>query len=424
MSNIAINVEHLSKRYRIGKAQARHDTLSETLLAGWQSIKHSMRVRHRASHNHKDIFWALQDVSFDVPQGTVLGVIGQNGAGKSTLLKILSRITEPTSGAARIQGRVGSLLEVGTGFHPELTGRENILLNGAILGMRRREIVQHFDEIVAFSGIEKFLDTPVKRYSSGMYVRLAFAVAAHLEPEVLLVDEVLAVGDAEFQRKCLGKMQEVARAGRTVLFVSHNMGAVNTLTERCIYLRNGQIAADDVSGKVIEQYLTEMQAQHLGEIQTLDFYRREFAPDAPVRTVGIWVNDKSPEIVSIEMSRPFTLYVEIHAAKRVVGANMTIVLKNARSERVAVLFSWDQEFMLTCEPGQHIVAIRVEDLNLPPGRYAVDVGINQSTQTTAYDLIVDYPIFSVSSRTGMKHWIDRPWGVVHSRATRWWFLDE
>jgi lipopolysaccharide transport system ATP-binding protein len=215
MSELSIRAESLSKRYRIGLAQGRHDTLRDTLAAGLSRLRRPSEEARRAAE-----IWALRDVSFEVRQGEVVGIIGRNGAGKSTLLKILSRITEPTAGRAHIHGRVGSLLEVGTGFHPELTGRENIFLNGAILGMRRHEIERKFDEIVDFAEIERFLDTPVKRYSSGMYVRLAFAVAAHLEPEILLVDEVLAVGDAAFQKKCLGKMGDVAREGRTVLFVS------------------------------------------------------------------------------------------------------------------------------------------------------------------------------------------------------------
>ena len=251
MSNIAIRVENLSKEYHLGRAQERHDTLRDALAASFK------RLRRRPSQraNQEDILWALKDVSFEVQRGEVVGIIGRNGAGKSTLLKILSQITEPTRGRAEIHGRVGSLLEVGTGFHPELTGRENIYLNGAILGMRRHEIDRQFDEIVAFAEIERFLDTPVKRYSSGMYVRLAFAVAAHLEPEILLVDEVLAVGDAAFQKKCLGKMGDVAKEGRTVLFVSHNMVAVQTLCGRVVWLDAGQAKAQGAANQIVTTYL-------------------------------------------------------------------------------------------------------------------------------------------------------------------------
>src|ERR1700683_1580526 len=245
MTDVAIRCEGLAKQYRIGEREP-YGTLRDAITNAFTSPSRLLRSAARHSSNGREAlnFWALEDVNFEIKRGEVLGIIGRNGAGKSTLLKILSRITEPSTGRVEIKGRVASLLEVGTGFHPELTGRENIFLNGAILGMTRAEIRRKFDEIVAFAEIEKFLDTPVKRYSSGMYVRLAFAVAAHLEPEILIVDEVLAVGDAQFQKKCLGKMGEVAKGGRTVLFVSHNMGVVSTLTQRCIFLQNGTIASD------------------------------------------------------------------------------------------------------------------------------------------------------------------------------------
>jgi len=256
MSDIALSIENLSKAFRIQHergGRSRYKTLREDMI---ELPKRLWSRLFRHDQSTTEIFWALKDVSFEVKQGEVVGIIGRNGAGKSTLLKILSRITEPTSGRAKIYGRVGSLLEVGTGFHPELTGRENIFLNGAILGMRRAEIRNKFDEIVAFAEIEKFLDTPVKRYSSGMYVRLAFAVAAHLDPEILLVDEVLAVGDADFQKKCLGKMHDVSRAGRTVFFVSHNMAAIKALCLRAILLENGQLVADGEQSATIKRYLS------------------------------------------------------------------------------------------------------------------------------------------------------------------------
>ena len=252
MSDAIITVEKLSKSYRLQhQARERYSTLRDLLT---NTVRGLFRRAGTAPATTEEDFWALKDVSFEIKQGEVVGIIGRNGAGKSTLLKILSRITEPTKGRITLRGRVASLLEVGTGFHPELTGRENIFLNGAILGMTRAEVRSKFDEIVAFAEVEKFLDTPVKRYSSGMYVRLAFAVAAHLEPEILVVDEVLAVGDAEFQKKCLGKMQDVSRVGRTVLFVSHNMAAMKSLTTRGIVLNNGSIAFMGSSDKAIEYY--------------------------------------------------------------------------------------------------------------------------------------------------------------------------
>ncbi len=249
---LVLRAEHVSKRYRIGEREP-YKALRDVLADAAGS---AFRVGRRRAHTpDADLIWALQDVSFEVRRGEVLGLIGANGAGKSTLLKILSRITEPTDGRVVLSGRVGSLLEVGTGFHPELTGRENIYLNGTILGMRRSEIDQHFDEIVRFAGMETFLDTPVKRYSSGMQVRLAFAVAAHLQPEILLVDEVLAVGDAEFQQKCLGKMKDVTREGRTVIFVSHNLPAVRSLCSRAIVVEKGRLVFDGDTDEAVHRYL-------------------------------------------------------------------------------------------------------------------------------------------------------------------------
>jgi lipopolysaccharide transport system ATP-binding protein len=256
MGDLVIRVDNLGKQYRIGALQEGYKTLRETLVSTATAPVHWARrvIRHQPAPA-KQTIWALKDVNFEVHQGEVLGIIGRNGAGKSTLLKVLSRITEPTEGRVRLAGRIGSLLEVGTGFHPELTGRENIFLNGAILGMRNAEINKRFDEIVAFSEIAKFIDTPVKHYSSGMFLRLAFAVAAHLNPEVLLVDEVLAVGDDRFQKKCIGKMESVGKEGRTVLFVSHNMTAIHRLCQRVILLEEGRIAADGDTSEVISQYL-------------------------------------------------------------------------------------------------------------------------------------------------------------------------
>src|SRR5712691_10929931 len=254
MTASMIRAEGVSKKYRIGARATTYTTLRESIMAVAKApLRRLRRLSGRDAASPS--IWALEDISFDVRQGEAVAIIGRNGAGKSTLLKVLARITEPTRGRVELFGRVGSLLEVGTGFHPELTGRENIFLNGAILGMRRAELRSKFDEIVAFSEIDKFLDTPVKFYSSGMYMRLAFAVAAHLEPEILLVDEVLAVGDAAFQKKCLGKMRDVAQHGRTVLFVSHNMTAVNQLCPRCLLIADGQLVQDGKTAGVVAAYL-------------------------------------------------------------------------------------------------------------------------------------------------------------------------
>lgn len=255
MSDVAVRVESLGKRFRIGVGRKPYKTLRESLMGAAAVPLRFARRLGRSPAPSSEYFWALKGVSFEVRAGEVVGMIGRNGAGKSTLLKILSRITEPTEGYGDIHGRVGSLLEVGTGFHGELTGRENVYLNGAILGMKRAEISRKFDDIVAFSEVDKFIDTPVKHYSSGMYLRLAFAVAAHLDPEILIVDEVLAVGDASFQKKCLNKMQDVGREGRTVLFVSHNMAAITRLCERAILLDAGQVVQDGPAAEVVSAYL-------------------------------------------------------------------------------------------------------------------------------------------------------------------------
>ncbi|MDD1777655.1 MAG: ABC transporter ATP-binding protein [Candidatus Helarchaeota archaeon] len=259
MSDIAIRVENLSKLYKIGRKLENYRTLRESLANTLSArLRWGKNPKSQTRNPNSDYIWALKDVSLEIKRGEVVGIVGRNGAGKSTLLKILSRITEPTEGYAEIHGRVGSLLEVGTGFHPELTGRENIFLNGAILGMKKAEIERNFDEIVAFAEVDKFIDTPVKHYSSGMYVRLAFAVAAHLEPEILVVDEVLAVGDLQFQKKCLGKIGDVAKGGRTVLLVSHQMNQIHRLSEKGIWLDNGQIQRIGPAGEVITAYEAKM----------------------------------------------------------------------------------------------------------------------------------------------------------------------
>jgi lipopolysaccharide transport system ATP-binding protein len=304
MSNIAVQVQNLAKKYQIATGKHRHDTLRDQISDAVRSLFRS----NGHSHPGTETFWALKDISFEVKQGEVVGVIGRNGAGKSTLLKILSRITVPTAGKADIYGRAASLLEVGTGFHGELTGRENIYLNGAMLGMKRVEIQRKFDAIVEFSGVEKFIDTPVKRYSSGMYVRLAFAVAAHLEPEILIIDEVLAVGDLAFQKKCLGKMGEVAKSGRTVLFVSHHMPSILGLCPTAILLEAGQIAFRGPSSTAIERYMNSS-IQSVAEKS----WRAEDLPSTcgPFRPIALRVcNGRGVATDLIRSSQPF--YIELN----------------------------------------------------------------------------------------------------------------
>jgi lipopolysaccharide transport system ATP-binding protein len=312
MGDLVIRTEQLGKQYRIGLLQKGYRTLRETLMdaakAPWRMMR---RTIHGEPPPEDEMIWALRDVAFDVRQGEVLGIIGRNGAGKSTLLKVLSRITEPTTGRVQVAGRVGSLLEVGTGFHPELTGRENIYLSGAILGMRNVEIDQRFDEIVAFSEIEKFIDTPVKHYSSGMFLRLAFAVAAHLTPEILLVDEVLAVGDERFQKKCMGKMESVGKEGRTVLFVSHNMNAIHRLCQRVILLDEGRIRADGETAEVISQYLNADRS----EMDCKEWFDHEQAPgDGTARLKRVRLLDRRGQPRSaFEIREPIRIEVEFWA---------------------------------------------------------------------------------------------------------------
>lgn len=420
MSKPIIEVEGLSKSYQLGETVT-HDTLRDAIAHGFRSIVGWGGERNPARHREAETLWALKDVNFNVQEGDVLGIIGRNGAGKSTLLKILSRITDPTSGTARIRGRVASLLEVGTGFHPELTGRENIFLNGAILGMTRQEMKAKFDEIVAFAEVDRFIDTPVKRYSSGMYVRLAFAVAAHIDPEVLIVDEVLAVGDAAFQKKCLGKMQEVGKGGRTVLFVSHNMGAVNSLTQKCIYLENGMVVFNGYTGPAVALYLVDSQGPAAAGIEKMDYYRPDYycKPDRPVTIKRVWLEGWDSDFPQLSMGDGFTVCVEVDAGSNVHGANLSMAILNEDGQVVTIAFSWDAEFYLDMAPGTYVFKIIIKDLGLTPGKYLIDTGINQSTETTAWDGIKNYPLFEVINTGKIVHWLHRRWGSVHTDKVGW-----
>jgi len=321
-----ISVEHLSKSYRLG--QIGTGTFTNDLKLWWARVRHKpnpmLRIGEK-DHGNRDgeELWALRDVSFTVEQGEVLGIIGRNGAGKSTLLKILSRVTAPTSGRIRVKGRIASLLEVGTGFHPELTGRENIYLNGAILGMKRDEITRKFDEIVDFAEVEKFIDTPVKRYSSGMYVRLAFAVAAHLDPEILVVDEVLAVGDAAFQKKCLGKMGDVAKEGRTVLFVSHNMGAIQSLCHSCIWIEKGSIRDKGSANEVVRHYFGNVTLSNSGTGLFSGLPRKRDLTG--FEFLSYVLLDSHAQIVSFaQFNNPLIIRVTCHADRNISGAVLAV----------------------------------------------------------------------------------------------------
>jgi lipopolysaccharide transport system ATP-binding protein len=341
MGDIAIQVNNLGKEYRIGVRQEAYrtlrDALSGALAAPFRRAGRLLRGESGGAADLEQRFWALKELSFDVHRGEVVGIIGRNGAGKSTLLKILSRITEPTTGSARIYGRVGSLLEVGTGFHSELTGRDNIYLNGAILGMRHAEIDRKFDEIVSFAEVEQFIDTPVKHYSSGMYLRLAFAVAAHLEPEILIVDEVLAVGDAAFQKKCLGKMGEVAHEGRTVLFVSHDMQAINTLCDRAILLHSGALAKDGLTREVVASYLESTNRRHTTSAPER---QRAGADEISLLDVKILQGDQQVGVVNCRES--FDIVIEYEIRKVARNMRFFILLRNEKNETIFGTSDYDE----------------------------------------------------------------------------------
>ena len=339
MSEIAIRVEGLSKRYRIGAREQAHDTLGGALTdLARRPVRNLRRLRELSTfddgEDRDDVLWALRDVSFEVARGEIVGVIGRNGSGKSTLIKILSRITSPTRGRVELSGRVGALLEVGTAFHPDLTGRENVYLNGSVLGMRKREIEARFDEIVAFSEVEKFIDMPVKRYSTGMALRLAFSVAAHLEAEMLLVDEVLAVGDVKFQEKCVGKMQDVTTLGRTVLFVSHNMGAVQRLCDRGILLHDGELLMNGPTRDVVSGYLG-LGAERLGERVWDDVSAAPGDDTARIRAVRM-LDDRGDLSTDFDVRDPIYVQMDYSVLREVESLDVTLEFRNERGELVFV----------------------------------------------------------------------------------------
>jgi lipopolysaccharide transport system ATP-binding protein len=366
VSELAIRVEGLGKRYRLGERQ-RYRTLRESLTAAGRRL---LRPRQqRDDRGRAEYLWAVRDVSFDVARGDVIGVIGRNGAGKSTLLKILSRITEPTEGRVEMDGRIASLLEVGTGFHPELTGRENIYLNGAILGMTRAEIRRRLEEIVAFSEVERFLDTPVKRYSSGMYVRLAFAVAAHVEPEILVIDEVLAVGDAAFQRKCLGKMSSVAGEGRTVLFVSHDLLAVEKLCGRCVLLDSGTVRRAGSTAEVIRDYVGTLSEEVIE--RTLE---AEPSLDAQVCFVALCDSSGAPARKLTTADTP-VLRIECLVRRRRPDLKLAFALSDSRERPVFASCPPDAGVEYPTEPGRYSYLVRFPGAVLMPHRYSVTVSL-------------------------------------------------
>jgi len=393
-----ISVENMGKKYTISHQQnvdnsSLREVITNSITSFGKRILTPFTPHPSSFTGLKEDFWALKDVSFEVKQGDRIGIIGRNGAGKSTLLKILSRITEPTTGRVRIKGRVASLLEVGTGFHPELTGRENIYLNGAILGMGKQEIQRKFDEIVAFAEIEKFLDTPVKRYSSGMYVRLAFAVAAHLEPEILIVDEVLAVGDAQFQKKCLGKMEDVGREGRTVLFVSHNLSAVRDLCSRALVLDRGEGVLDDAVDSAIERYQTLSNSE---ENKTASWVNKELdavGADVVINKVTVLGRDGRP-MANFSNEESVRLEIKYTLLRELVGVRVVFYLLS-RSGQIVLSGTNYRDGTASSSPGQYRCVVEIPRRTLNLGEYAVSLRIDIPKVRVIVEQ-KEYVIFAIS----------------------------
>ena len=409
MAGPPIVVDGVSKRYELGTGH--EGMLSQRLESVLRSPIRALRGRRpEPAAAGREEFWALRDVSMEVEKGEVVGLIGANGAGKSTLLKLLSRITAPTEGRIRLQGRVGSLLEVGTGFHPELTGRENVFLNGSILGMRRREIEAKFDEIVEFSGIPDFLDTPVKRYSSGMYVRLAFAVAAHLETEILLVDEVLSVGDADFQRKSLGKMNDVASAGRTIVFVSHNLSAVQRLCDRSLWINNGRVASSGPTQSVIVDYLRKVGARQVGGEALVGDKTMRIGSGAAQLTRVRLLNAENEVQDQLCVGEPFSLELTVQVSEPLSNVVVEVGLCSADGTRVVTIHNIDGDRPpLELHRGEHEVRV-TPNVAMLPGDSTVDVGLHLREGLTLdyIERVLAFETINVAHRGEDRY----PWNVV------------
>lgn len=385
MSETALVLEQIGKQYHIGRMRSAHrsaqDVIKDALLSPFRRAVRLLEGRAASDADLDETFWALKDVSFQVKHGEIVGIIGRNGAGKSTLLKILSRITDPTEGRGEIHGRVGSLLEVGTGFHPELSGRENLFLNGAILGMRKTEIERKFDEIVAFAEIERFIDTPVKHYSSGMYVRLAFAVAAHLEPEILLVDEVLAVGDAAFQNKCLGKMSEVSRAGRTVVFISHNMAAVENLCDRGILIENGRVTFSGDMKQTVDHYLQGASGEGgRSKSHIVDLSKSSGRPpQCPplLKRLEFFTDQGKPLNGGVRMGHSLKVYIYFHLEEPTSSFNACLGFDSLYGQRIFTAHSvFEPKKAWGERGGEQVFLCEIPSLTLVPGEYRIKVALD------------------------------------------------
>lgn len=401
-----ISVEHLAKSYTLSHRPS-YGTLRDSLT---EFVTKSFRRSQKKAQREE--FFALRDLSFDVQPGQRVGIIGRNGAGKSTLLKILSQITPPTAGKVTLRGRVASLLEVGTGFHPELTGRENVFLNGAILGMKQAEIKKKFDEIVAFAEIEKFLDTPVKRYSSGMYVRLAFAVAAHLDPEILIVDEVLAVGDAQFQKKCISKMQDVAGTGRTVLFVSHNMAAISQLCERVILLKDGLLVVDGAPETIINDYFAAANnaASHVD--LSSDTLRRNSLPDSAVQWRALSIKNGEGNLVDhLAFREPFSVNLEVVVHRPVNDLRLGFAIQSSLGFPVFNTFQFDSGLPTSLQPGTYSFRANFEENLLSPGLYDISLGANGPSVTDWIPSAIQFTVSSIGTTPNIS-WDSHKGGII------------
>jgi homopolymeric O-antigen transport system ATP-binding protein len=413
MSNTIIQVENLGKKYLIkhqqqGSYTALRDVIADKVESLGKRIISPWNHKQSSIFSTTEEFWALKDISFKVKQGEVIGIIGHNGAGKSTLLKIISRITEPTKGRIRINGRVASLLEVGTGFHPELTGRENIFLNGAILGMGKVEIKRKFDEIVEFAEVEKFLDTPAKRYSSGMYVRLAFAVAAHLEPEILVVDEVLAVGDVRFQKKCLGKMEDVAKEGRTVLFVSHNMAAVESLCHRTILLENGDVSRDGESNSVINAYL-QVSDMSLSDIDLSDLQRTGDFGEKIRFVKGYFLDSNGNKTNRYRVGGNIIIYLElISYGGSYDDLHINVGINTNQNILITMVTNRTNYGFISCHRNKKVtMKATIENLTLSPGTYDISVAVGRRGQPP-FDILQNVLPFYVNDTVLGRQVIQHP----------------
>lgn len=420
-----IKVENLGKQYRLG--QVGTGSLTHDINRWWHKIRGKedpyLKIgdeNDRTKKGDSELVWALKDINFEVKQGEVLGIIGKNGAGKSTLLKILSRVTGPTIGEVKVKGRIASLLEVGTGFHPDLTGRENIYLNGAILGMTKNEIRKKYDEIVDFSGVERYIDTPVKRYSSGMYVRLAFAVAAHLEPEILIVDEVLAVGDAEFQKKCLGKMKDVSGQGRTVLFVSHNMPSMRALCSSIMIMEYGKVKSIGNTDEMIAKYLfsdANLATAVTGIIP--DNLSKANTGEAKFKKALI-LNSKETQINELYFKERFTVQLQLEVKRSIEDVILSVFIINSFGDHVLMAVESDMYKPSNFQVGLHEVNVKFEE-ELMPGDYAIGLDVSHFHTGSAIDYVESFGTFKVIKESETKD-MEYPWLTVHGYTrprTKW-----